>query len=147
MNKNVIDRTRDALPGLRITNQRALILEILRQGKEHMDADEVYRLARKKQSHISLSTVYRNLQMLKKLGLVDEVHFDEDHHHYEVRTPADTNSVAEHHHMICQKCGQIIEFTYPLAELIEAKVAEAQGFKITATETRVLGICSRCRER
>jgi Fe2+ or Zn2+ uptake regulation protein len=147
MNKNIIDRTRDSLPGLRITNQRALILDILRQGKGHMDADEVHRLARRKQPHISLSTVYRNLQMLKRVGLVDEVHFDEDHHHYEVRETPDGKVIPEHHHLICQKCGRITEFTYPLAQLIESKVNEARGFQITATETRVLGLCPRCRER
>ena len=70
--------------GLRVTNQRTLILEIIRQGKGHLDADEVYRRARKKQPNLSLSTVYRTLRMLKELGLVQEVHFGEDHHHYEV---------------------------------------------------------------
>jgi Fur family transcriptional regulator, ferric uptake regulator len=147
MNKNIKDRTRDSLPGLRITNQRALILDILKQGKEHMDADEVYRLARKKQPRISLSTVYRNLQMLKRIGLVDEVHFDEAHHHYEVRETPDGKAIPEHHHLICQKCGRITEFTYPLAQLIDSKVTEARDFQITATETRVLGLCPRCRER
>jgi len=71
--------------GMRVTNQRALLLELIRQGKGHLDADELYRRAREKQPRLSLSTVYRTLQLLKKLGLVEELHFDENHHHYEVR--------------------------------------------------------------
>ena len=145
MSKDTIESTRLALPGLRITSQRALILEVLRQGSGHMDADEVYRLARKRRPRISLSTVYRNLQILKNMGLVDEVHFDEDHHHYEVRRLKDV-SVSEHHHLICQNCGRIIEFSLPLAKIVQETVPEAKGFKITATETRVLGYCQECRE-
>lgn len=111
-----------------------------------MDADEVHRLARKKQSRISLSTVYRNLQTLKSMGLVDEVHFDEDHHHYEVRGPKD-KALSEHHHLICQNCGRIIEFNLPLARMVQDNVPEAKGFKITGTETRVLGYCEECQRR
>ena len=147
MKKSTLENTRQALPGLRVTNQRALILDILSHGHGHMDADEVYRLARKKQSRISLSTVYRNLQTLKKLGLVDEVHFDEDHHHYEVRGAAKDLKSSEHHHLICQSCGKIIEFSLPLARLIEKNVGEARDFRITATETRVLGYCGECQGR
>ena len=64
-------------PGLRVTNQRASILEIIRHVQGHLDVDEIYRRARNKQPQLSLSTVYRTLRMFKKLGLVEEVHFDE----------------------------------------------------------------------
>jgi Fur family ferric uptake transcriptional regulator len=141
MTKSSLENTRLALPGLRITNQRALILDILRNGRGHMDADEVHRLARKKQPRISLSTVYRNLQTLKRLGLIDEVHFDEDHHHYEVRASS------EHHHLICLTCGRITEFEYPLARLVKKNVPEAGDFRITGTETRVLGYCADCQNQ
>jgi len=136
-----LEKVRRALPGLRVTNQRALILDIIRQGRGHMDADEVYRLAREKQARISLSTVYRTLQTMKKLGLVDEVHFDEDHHHYEVRPGA------EHHHMVCLNCGRVIEFKFPLASMIKENVPEAKDFEITAAETRLTGYCGECREK
>ena len=128
------------VPGLRITNQRALILEIIRQGKGHLDADEVYRQAREKQPHLSLSTVYRTLRMLKKLGLVEELHFDETHHHYEVKPSA------EHHHLVCLGCGRVIEFQYPLARYVKRGVPEAKDFDIVGTEVRMTGYCSRCRQ-
>ncbi len=125
--------------GMRFTSQRALIMEIIRRGRGHLDADEIYRQAREKEPRLSLSTVYRTLQMLKKLNVVDELHFDESHHHYEVRPSA------EHHHLKCLGCGKVIEFNYPLSRYIKRNVPEAKGFDITDTEVKMTGYCARCR--
>ena len=127
--------------GLRFTSQRALIMDIIRRGRGHLDADEIYRRARQKESRLSLSTVYRNLQMLKKLGLVEELHFNETHHHYEVKPSA------EHHHLVCLGCGRIIEFHHPLSRYIKRNVAEAKEFGIAETEVWVTGYCAECRKR
>jgi len=127
--------------GMRVTNQRALIMEIIRQGQGHLDADEIYHRARKKEPRLSLSTVYRTLQMFKKLGLVEELHFDDTHHHYEVKPSI------EHHHLVCLGCGRVIEFRYPLARYVKKNVAEAKDFDITETEIRMLGYCARCRQK
>ena len=124
--------------GMRITNQRALILEIIRQGQGHLDADALYRRARGKQPRLSLSTVYRTLQTFKKLGLVEECHFDESHHHYEVKPPA------EHHHLVCLSCGRVIEFQYPLARYVKRNIAEVKDFEIVDTEICMTGYCSKC---
>jgi len=138
-----VEKTRQSLnvPGLRLTSQRALILEVIRQGQGHLDADEVYRRARQKHPRLSLSTVYRTLQTLKKLGLVEELHFDEAHHHYEIKPPT------EHHHLVCLGCGQVVEFQYPLAHLVKSNVAEAKDFDITETEVRMTGYCPKCRQK
>jgi len=125
---------------LRATNQRELILEIIRHGQGHLDADEIYRRARQKQPHLNLSTVYRNLQKFKKLGLVEELHFDESHHHYEVKPSA------EHHHLVCLGCGRVIEFGLPLRRYLKRNVSEAKDFDIIDTEIRITGYCSRCRQ-
>ena len=127
--------------GLRATNQRALLLELIRQGKGHLDADELYRRAREKQPRLSLSTVYRSLQMFKKLGLVEELHFDDAHHRYEVKPSV------EHHHLVCLGCGRIVEFQYPLTRYIKRNVAGAKDFEIIDTELRMTGYCSECRQR
>ena len=127
--------------GMRVTNQRALILEIIRQRQGHLDADEIYLQAREKESRISLSTVYRALQMFKKTGLVEELHFDDAHHHYEVKPST------EHHHLKCLGCGRVIEFQYPLSRYIKKQVPEARDFDITATEVHMTGYCSKCRRK
>jgi len=136
-----LGNTRQALnaSGLRITSQRALILEVIRQGEGHLDAGEVYHQARERQHRLSLSTVYRTLQTLKKLGLVEELHFDESHHHYEIKP------TTEHHHLVCLGCGRVIEFKYPLVRLVKRNVTQAKDFEITSSEIRVTGYCPTCR--
>ena len=138
-----LEKARRALntPGVRITNQRASILAVIRRRHGHLDADEIYRQARKKQPRLSLSTVYRTLQTFKNLGLIEELHFDEAHHHYEVKPSS------EHHHLVCLGCGQVVEFQYPLARLVKRKVTEARDFEITGSEVRMTGYCPACRQK
>lgn len=124
--------------GVRVTNQRTLLFEIIRRGRGHLDADEVYQQARQKYPRLSLSTVYRTLQLFKKLGLVEELHLDETHHHYEVKPST------EHHHLVCLGCGRVIEFRYPLSRHVKRNVPEAKDFEIAGTEIRMTGYCSRC---
>lgn len=126
--------------GARVTRQRALILEIVQRGQGHLDADEIYRQARVEQPRLSLSTVYRTLQKLKRLGLVEEVHIDDTHHHYETR------QATEHHHLVCLGCGRVIEFNYPLARQIKKVVPDARSFELVSTELRAMGYCSQCRQ-
>jgi Fur family ferric uptake transcriptional regulator len=134
-----IDRKALSSAGLRMTRQRALILEIIRH--RHLDADEVYRQAREKQPRFSLSTVYRTLRMLKEQGLVDELHFGEAHHHYEVKPSA------EHHHLVCLGCGKIVEFECKLSQRMQQDLARKQGFEVTGVEINMTGYCSKCRQR
>lgn len=128
-----------AKANLKNTRQRALILDIIQQG--HFDADEIYVLARKQNPRISLSTVYRTLQKLKQLGVIDEHHFDEAHHHYELK------SSEEHYHLICLSCGKITEFQHPMEKYINEKIPAAKKFKIVSTEVKVSGYCETCRKK
>jgi len=70
--------------------------------------------------------------------LIEEVHFDEAHHHYEVKP------LAEHHHLVCLGCGRVIEFHYPLSRYVKRNVPEARGFKVVETEIRMTGYCPGC---
>jgi len=127
--------------GARLTSQRALILEIIRQGHSHLDADEIHQQARQKQPRLNLSTVYRTLRKLKELGLVDELHFDEAHHHYELKQPA------EHHHLVCVECGKVVEFKCKLCPGMREEVAREKDFEVTGVEVHMTGICSKCRRK
>jgi Fur family ferric uptake transcriptional regulator len=124
----------------RVTAQRTLLFELLRRSGGHVDADELYRRARKKNSRISLSTVYRNLQLFKKLELVDERHFDEEHHHYEVK------SGDEHQHLLCIRCGKVVEFDYPISGKLKENIGKKYDFDIAGIEIHLTGLCSGCRE-
>ena len=133
-------RTKLNSAGRRFTQQRALIMNIIRQGHGHLDADEIFIRAREIEPRLSLSTVYRTLQMLKELDIVDELHFAENHHHYEVK-PA-----REHHHLVCRDCGRVIEFDYPLSRSLKKEVTALKDFDIDEAEIRVAGYCKQCRE-
>jgi Fe2+ or Zn2+ uptake regulation protein len=138
----LVTRNKGALAsaGLRVTNQRAIILDIIKRSESHLDADEIYQQARKKEPRISLSTVYRSLQKFTEMRLVEEYDFDETHHHYEV-TPTGT-----HYHLICLGCGRIVEFDYDLAWQIAENVPQAREFDITGIELHINGYCAECKD-
>jgi Fur family transcriptional regulator, ferric uptake regulator len=125
----------------RVTGQRRVLLEIIRARGEHLDAEELYRLARQRYPRLNLSTVYRTLSLLRDLGLIDEVHLGEDHHHYEIKPSA------VHHHLICLGCGLVQEFSSLLAEELAASVAREHDFEIHGVQIDLTGFCARCRTR
>ena len=125
----------------RNTAQRRLIFALMQQAGGHLDADELYRLAREQESSISLSTVYRNLKLFKDMGLIEERHFTEEHHHYEAKPRV------EHHHLVCLECGNVIEFISPFTEQIKLQVEDAEKFRITDLEIKGEGYCAECRRQ
>jgi Fur family transcriptional regulator, ferric uptake regulator len=127
--------------GRRVTSQRILLLDLIRKSEGHIDAEALHRLARERHPRLSLSTVYRTLQLFKSLGLVDEHHFGESRHHYEVRDNT------EHHHLVCLGCGAIVEFQCPLTEEIKKDIGKENDFQIINTEVRMLGLCADCRAK
>jgi len=127
--------------GKRVTPQRLLLFEIMQEHGGHLDADELYLLAKKKEPRLSLSTVYRTLSLLKELGLIEELHFDEEHHHYEIKGRG-----AEHYHLVCLGCGEIIEFESPLTNRVKAQVAQDHHFQATGVHIDLKGYCQRCVE-
>ena len=126
-------------PGSRLTSQRSLIFDIISRGGGHLDASEIYAEAWRKMPGISLSTVYRAIHKFKELGLVEESHLCQEHHHYEALQSG------SHFHLVCLGCGAVIEFEYPLVKRIQDEVSKARRFNIVNTEVNLSGFCSRCR--
>ena len=137
------DHLRDTFraTGRRLTSQRRLILEVLREcGDEHLDAEELFVHARVRDPDVSLATVYRTLAVLKEMGLVEEHRLGEGHSHYEaVRdTP--------HYHFTCLDCGKVIEFDAPLVERVERELSEREGVLVSNTHLHVSGHCAQCQD-
>ena len=126
-----------SLIGQRLAPQRLLLLDLLHQG-EHLDADELYRRARDKEPRLSMSTVYRNLQLFKKVGLVEGHHFNKGHSCYEVKTKA------EHHHLIFLGCDRVVDFECQLSQEIKENFEARNGFHITGTKVLLVGYCADC---
>ena len=129
------------IAGHPVTTQRRLLLELIRQADGHLGADELYRRAKEREPRISLATVYRNLKLFKELGLIAESNLGETHSHYEIK------GTAEHHHLVCLGCGQIIEFDSPLITKAAAKIQRENSFDITSVQLKLEGYCSKCKQK
>lgn len=127
--------------GKRVTSQRALLLRIMQGSGGHLDADEIYRQAREHDPRISLSTVYRTLNLLKELDLVEELHFDEEHHHYEMAAEK------AHYHLVCMGCGRVVEFQSPLVNELWAELEREHGVALERLQIDALGRCQKCQRR
>ena len=125
----------------RSTGQRQLILDIIQQADRHLDADEIYQQARQKQPSISLSTVYRSLQLFKSLGLIEEHQFDSVRRYYE------TTARTKHQHLVCQGCGRIFEFNCTSTERLKSRISKEEGFMVTDAEVHLAGYCPECQQR
>jgi Fur family ferric uptake transcriptional regulator len=127
--------------GMRLTRQRKILLDLIDQSGQHLDADRLYQLAREKDPKLNRVTVYRTLKLLKAGGLVDELdlmHHDGDQHYYETRLKQ------EHAHVICLRCGKIEEFFGDLLREMRDQIESHFGFKIVLARTEVGGYCSHC---
>ena len=129
------------LQGVRLTRQRQILLDLIDQSGQHLDAERLYELAREKDPKINRVTVYRTLKLLKAGGLVDELdlmHHQGDQHYYETRLKQ------EHAHVICLRCGKIEEFFGDLLREMREQIESHFGFKIVLARTEVGGYCSHC---
>ena len=126
-------------PGHRLTRQRRLVLDILSESQEHLDAESLYERARARDSRISLATVYRSLALLKEAGLVQEYRLGENHGHFE------TVQATPHYHFTCVKCGQVIEFEEPQISEATARLCESQGWQVLRFNLHLSGYCANCR--
>jgi Fur family ferric uptake transcriptional regulator len=125
--------------GKRLTPQRRLILEAV-EALGHATPDEVLVAAREKQATLSISTVYRNLEVLEELGLVRHAHLSD-------RAPT-YHSVGdhEHFHLVCRTCHRVISVgTETLAPLL-AKLDADHGFVPDVGHLTVFGACAECRQ-
>jgi Fe2+ or Zn2+ uptake regulation protein len=127
--------------GLRLTPQRRVIAEVLQQAGEHLDAPEVLRRARQQIPGLHLATVYRALESLKKLGIIDELdlmHVNGPGHYYEARTNKD------HMHFTCQRCGGVLEIQTPLFERLKGQIEGRHGLTIRVARLELGGLCGDC---
>jgi Fe2+ or Zn2+ uptake regulation protein len=134
------DNLREAFrrAGRRLTSQRRLILDVLKESDEHLEADAVYDRAKERAPGLSLATVYRTLALLKEMELAEEHRLGEGHSHYE--------AVQEepHYHFTCRCCGKVIEFDTPFVSEIERELYERRGIQVTTAHLHLTGYCRDC---
>lgn len=129
--------------GLKVTSQRLLVLQIMAEHPgEHLATEQIFDLVRKTNPEIGLATIYRTVQVLVDLHLIDKISFDDDVARYELRS---SNTKHHHHHAICLGCGEVFSFEDDLLENLEAAVEERLGFAVVDHEVKLYGYCRDCR--
>lgn len=125
--------------GLRLTRQRRELLEVLRRSPGMLTAEELHRRVAQRQPAVSLSTIYRNLDILTEAGLVCKVEIGDGFARYELR-----RTEGHHHHLVCVRCGRSESIHCPVTGIEE--LFGRRGFQVTGHRFVVYGYCPACRD-
>jgi len=127
----------------KLTIQRRTVLQVFidNPGK-HLSAEDVYAILRAKPMDIGLATVYRSLELLAQLGILQRMEFGDGCSRYEIGNM--NQDEHQHHHLICMKCGKVIEFFDDILDDLEKVVAEKSSFKIVDHQVKIFGYCKEC---
>lgn len=125
--------------GLKVTGPRLKILHLLESsGFRHFSAEDLYKRLLEMGEDVGLATVYRVLTQFESAGLVIRHHFDGGHSVFEL-------DKGEHHdHLVCLKCGHVVEFVDPIIEKRQQAIAEEKRFKMTDHALYIYGFCAEC---
>ena len=127
--------------GLKVTNQRLLILDIVRGGQSHFTAQDIFETVSNRNPDIGFATVYRFLRTLSEHSYVTEVRMGGMPARYEWA------GKRHHDHLTCTSCSQIMEFENTEIERLQEKVAKQFGFQLTHHVLELYGICPACRTK
>ena len=148
--KEVQELLKDRLKekGLKVTRQRLLVLSVLEENSgRHMTAEDIYELVAEDYPDIGLATVYRALQLLWDMQLVDRISFDDGCVRYEIGHLFKGEAKHNHHHLICRKCNKVIPFGDDLLDDLEHHIEEATGFHVLDHELKFFGLCRKKKKK
>lgn len=128
--------------GLRYSRPRETILAYFRESAKHVNAESVYSALRERGHNLSLSTVYLNLGVLKKVGLVREFLGVGGESLYD-------SNVSKHYHLICKSCNRVIDLPEGLAvgetpKQLRQRAEQASGWRVDEPNLNLYGICPDC---
>jgi len=126
--------------GYRLTPQRMMILSAIENSDDHISAEEIYAQVMAKYPKVNISTVYRTLELLKRLGLVTETDLGGGRVRYH---PAEKG---HHHHLVCQECGAIIDLDESLLTSLKSALFREYKFSADLRHLAIFGRCVNCRK-
>lgn len=128
--------------GYKYTDQRAKVYEVFLKNKEsHLTTEDVYKLILEIDPTMGIATVYRTVQLFTKLGILDQIVFDDNIVRYELRIHEHKH---RHHHLICLECGKVSEVDVDELDKIEAEIEKNEKFKIVDHTLKFMGYCEDC---
>lgn len=120
--------------GLRMTDQRRTIADVLEAADDHPDVEELHRRAQALDATISIATVYRTVKLFEEAGIIDKLEFGDGRARYE-------DSSRDHHdHLIDLSTGEVIEFVDPEIEALQEKIAAKLGYELRDHRLELYGI-------
>ena len=122
----------------RHSKQREIILEELRKLPTHPSAATLYEVVRQRLPKISLGTVYRNLDLLARAGLVQKLNNGTQEARYD-------GVMDHHHHVCCVQCGRVDDVHDDLAEVFDCNRKTLEGYEVLGHQLQFLGICPDCK--
>ena len=125
--------------GFRITPQRISIVEYLLKTDDHPSAEHIHKIVQKKYPMVSLSTVYKTLDLLREKKLVNEIKVEG-----EARFDAHTD---EHINLVCMNCGKIEDIDENSLKEIQTKVARKSKYMILKSNFELFGYCNNCKSK
>lgn len=130
--------------GFKLTPQREVtLLVLLENEKDHLSAEEIYFFVKQKNADIGLATVYRTLEILTDIKIVDKISFDDGVARYDLRKEGATHF---HHHLLCLDCGCIEEIEEDLLGEVERIVESKYHFLVKDHRLTFHGICQECQK-
>ena len=140
-----IERIKEALHDARykLTPQREVTVRVLLENESsHLSAEDVFMKVKDKYPEIGLATVYRTLELLNELNVLDKVNFGDGVSRYDLRKEGAQHF---HHHLICINCGSVEEVEEALLTDVEKIVSRDFNFDIIDHRLTFHGICSECK--
>lgn len=125
--------------GLKSTLQRDNIVDVFLQADRHFSVEELHHRIQKRNPKIGFSTVYRTLKLLVEAGLATECQFGDGVTRFEP-----VHEEEHHDHLVCVKCGKIVEFEDERMEQLQREMAKKHRFKVTNHKLELYGYCSSC---
>ncbi len=121
----------------KLTPQREVVLQVIRDTEQHPTASEIFEAARKRLPTISYATVYNSLKFLREAGLVREISFGDSASRYD-------RELERHDHAICTNCGKLVDFVVPESAELLRIAARKSRFKPESVQLTLRGLCPEC---
>jgi Fur family ferric uptake transcriptional regulator len=125
--------------GYKITPPRLAVLEVIQEKGEHLNPTEILAQAQALHPGIGRATVYRTLELLTQLGVVRPILLGED-------GPTYIRAAGGHHHLVCSRCGLVVEFDQCMADEMAQDLRDRFGFRIDSHLLEFYGLCAACQE-
>jgi Fur family transcriptional regulator, ferric uptake regulator len=136
-------RWRDFVAARRLNSSRTreAIVDVFLGTSAHLDLQSLFEIARRQHAGVSFATVYRTMKLLEEAGIAHARRFgDAKGTVFEVAVGR-----SHHDHLICERCGRIVEFVNPEVERLQDEIAAAHGFTMNRHRHELYGVCASCR--